>query len=123
MEHVIKELAAVKKAVAKRTDSLKEKKVNDSSTHKVLFSLVEDALSKVYCKYALDLTQSVVAGAPSDKALHQRLDKTLQLLKKTKEIVHSYIQETEQDPIPEAYLVEAIQALDYTVVGAGAKSK
>ncbi|KAI5188539.1 hypothetical protein NECID01_0152 [Nematocida sp. AWRm77] len=114
MEHVIKELCVLKKAAKKHNKAVEKKEVDKMSPHKALFFLVEEALSKVYCKYALDLVESLVSNRPSDMSLHKKLDRTLQVLKKTKELVDAYIQATESDPIPHEYISTVLSDLGYT---------
>ncbi|EHY66303.1 hypothetical protein NEAUS04_1484 [Nematocida ausubeli] len=115
MNYVIQDLECVRKAALSRTNSINTSKLTKKMKYDVLVQIIEDALSKVHCKYALDLTNAIVCNTPVNSEMHVELTKTLELFKKTKKEISKTIKRSKVDPITEEYISHVLRVLEYNV--------
>ncbi|KAI5165425.1 hypothetical protein NEIG_00964 [Nematocida sp. ERTm5] len=115
MNHIIEELKSVKKAAESRTNTLNKSKISKRMKYDILLQILEDSLSKVHCKYMLDITNSIMCNAPINKILHTELTRTLELFEKTKKEVLKTIKRTGKDPITDDYIGQVVDILQYSV--------
>jgi len=115
MEHVQKKLQILRKDLHKQTGRLKAQKIKTSERYEVVFAVLEEMESRVFLKYALDITRSFLTGSASSSELHKRLTKIIEDTKKTKEIVNEYIKISGNDPITEEYLMQVIERAGFVL--------
>lgn len=115
MEAIEKELVAVLRCAHNKTKNINKNTMKKKTKQESLIVTLEDALSEVYCMYALDLANSLVFETTSDPEIHKTLKRVLQLLGKTKKEIGKYVSMYKKDPITEEYLHYVLSLLGYTV--------
>ncbi|KAI5189456.1 hypothetical protein NEMIN01_0519 [Nematocida minor] len=114
MEYVVKDLEEIRNTVRNRTQTIDKKRMAKDTHSSIVIKIVEDALSKVYCKYMLEIANSIVCNKPIDKSLHVSLTRTLKLFEKTKEEISKTMGKTNRDPIKAEHMQSVIDKLQYS---------
>lgn len=113
MEYVIRDLEEIKASMKNRTQTIDYKRLSKTGNANTSMQIVEDALSKVHCKYMLEIGESIVCSKPVNRELHCALTRTLSLLEKTKKEIANSMIKTGDSPITDEHLKSIMDALGY----------